>query len=79
MEFPVETFRVGSKIRANIWVHFVHCHVRDTIVILEEGILPHRRCPECDMFIPSTELNFQHSTTDLYAQGSERNLRRLAH
>ena len=31
--------------RAAMWVHFVHRHVHDTVVILEEGNLPLPRCP----------------------------------
>ena len=34
---PVEGFLWGSSNRTNLQVHFLHCHARDTIVILEEG------------------------------------------
>ena len=64
--------------RSNLQIHFVHHHVRDTIVILEEGNLPHPRCPDCDMFVPWTELKFQHPTTIICARWAEQKLRRLA-
>ena len=38
-------------------VHFWRRHVRDTIIILEEGNLPHPRCENCDMFVPWRALN----------------------
>ena len=37
---PVEGFPVVSETRAAMRVHFVHRHVHDTVVILEEGNLP---------------------------------------
>ena len=33
-------------------VHLWYRHVRDTVVILEEGNLPHPRCPLCYMLVP---------------------------
>ena len=33
-------------------VHFVHRHVLDTVVILEEGNFPHPRCALCNMLFP---------------------------
>ena len=35
----------------NLWIHFMHRHVCDMIVIMEEGNRPHPRCPDCDMFV----------------------------
>ena len=38
-----------SETRAAMRVHFVHRHVHDTVVILEEGNLPLPQCPRCDL------------------------------
>ena len=38
-------------------VHFLHRHVQDTLVILEEGNPPHPWCPQCDMLVPWRALN----------------------
>ena len=35
-----------------MWVHFLHRHILDTMVILEEVNLPHPRCTQCDMLVP---------------------------
>ena len=35
----------GGLSSDNLWVHFLHCHVQDTIVILEEGNRPHPAAP----------------------------------
>ena len=39
-QFPVEGFPGVSETRAAMRVHFVHRHIHDTVVILEEGNLP---------------------------------------
>ena len=59
-------------------VHFVHRHVQDTVVMLEEGNFPHPRCARCDMQIPRKELNGRHLGTAQCAKGAERKQRRLA-
>ena len=59
-------------------VHFVHRHVQDTVVMLEEGNPPHPRCPQCDMQVPKKALNGQHLGTAQFAKGVERKRRRLA-
>ena len=38
--------------QTNIQVHFVNCHVRDIIVIMEEGNHPHPLVPGHNMFYP---------------------------
>ena len=58
-------------------VHFVHGHVQDTVVILEEGNLPRPRCPRCDMQVPRKALNGRHLGTAQCAKGAERKRRRL--
>ena len=44
---PVEGCPGVSATRAAMWVHFVHRHVHDTVVILEEGNLFLPRFPRC--------------------------------
>ena len=59
-------------------VHFVHRHVQDTGVILEEGNLPHPRCPWCDLQVPRKALNGRHLGTAQCKKGAERKWRWLA-
>ena len=44
-------------------VHFVHRHVHDTVVILEEGNLPLPWCPRCDLQVTRKALNGRHLGT----------------
>ena len=59
-------------------VHFIHRHVWDTVGILEEGNLPHPRCPRCDILVSWRTLNRRHPATAQCARGAEQNRRRLA-
>ena len=59
-------------------VHFVHRHIHDTVVMLEEGNFPHPRCARCDMQVPRKALNGCHLGTTQCAKGAERKRRRLA-
>ena len=59
-------------------VHFVHRHVQETVVMLEEGNLPHPRCPRCDMQVPRKVLNGRHLGNAQCKKGAERRRRRLA-
>ena len=58
-------------------VHFLHRHVRFTVVILEEGNLPHPRCPRYDMLFPWRVLNRRHLSTTQCSRGAEQNQRRF--
>ena len=58
-------------------VHICHWHVWDTVVILEEGNLPHPRCPLCDMMVSWKALNGMHRRTAQCTRGAERKRRRL--
>ena len=46
----------GCRGRAATWteirVHFLHRHVQDTVIILEEGNLPHIWCRRFNMLVP---------------------------
>ena len=61
----------------NLRVHSVHLHVHYTIVIMEEGNLPHPRCPACDLFVPWEALNLRHPATALCSRVEDRKRRRL--
>ena len=61
-----------------MWVHFLHRHVFDTVVILEEGNLPQPRCARCDMLVPWRDLNGRHPATAQCDRGAERKRRRIA-
>ena len=52
-------------------VHFFHEHVQDTIIIFEEGNLPHPRCPWCDIFLPWRALNGRNLATSQFTKGAE--------
>ena len=61
---PVEGCPGVSETRAAMWVHFVHRHVHDTVVILEEVNLPLPRCPRCDLQVTRRALNGRHLGTN---------------
>ena len=58
-------------------VHFLYRHTRDTVIILDEGNLPHPRCPRCYMLVPCKALNRRQVTTAQCAKGAEQNIWRL--
>ena len=58
-------------------VHFLYQHVLDTVVIMDEGNLPHPWCTRCDMLFPRQALNGRHHATAQCARGAEQNRRRL--
>ena len=59
-------------------MHFSNRHVRDIVIILEEGNLPQPRCPRWDMLVPWRELNGRHHATTQCAKGAQRKMRRMA-
>ena len=64
--------------RTAMWVHFLHRHDLNTVVIQEEGNFSHPQCARCDMLIPRWDLNGRHPTTAQCERGEERKRRRLA-
>ena len=58
-------------------VHFVHRHVLDTVVMMEEGNFPHPRCAKCNMQVPQRALNRFHWGTMQCAKGAERKRQQL--
>ena len=50
-ECPVEGCPGRAGTQTTIRVHFWRRHVRDVVIILEEGNLPHPRFSRCDMLV----------------------------
>ena len=73
----VEGCKGQATTRTTPQIHFVHHHMQYKIVIMEEGNLPHNRCPAWDMIIPWADLNRCQSNTTLFMQGAERKMWRL--
>ena len=59
-------------------LHFLHRHVLDTVVILEDGNFPHPWCTRCDMLVPRQALSRRYPDTAQCARGADRKRRRLA-
>ena len=68
---PVGGCPGSATSRSTLWVHFLHHHVRDTVVILDEGSHPLPCCPRCDMSVTWWDLNGKHQATTMYARGEE--------
>ena len=62
--------------RSTLRVHFMHRHVRDTVVILEEGGHPVPRCPKCDILFTWRALNFNPHATEMCSRGDEQRQKR---
>ena len=75
---PVEGCPCQAGTRTAMRMHFFKRHVRDIVIILEEGNLPHPRCPRCNMLVPWRALNGRHHATAQCANGAERNRCRMA-
>ena len=59
-------------------MHFCNRHVRDIVIILEEGKFPHPRCSRCNILVPWRALNGRHHTTAMCKKSAERKRRRMA-
>ena len=77
-ECPVKGCPGRAGTRTAMRVHFWRRHVQETIIILEEGNLPHPRCENCDMFVPWRALNGRHKSTMMCKSGVEQKRRQLA-
>ena len=77
-ECPVEGCPGRSRMRTAMRVHLWRRHLRDVVIILEEGNLPHPRCSRCDMLVPWRSLNGIHKSTAMCRSGAERKRRQLA-
>ena len=77
-QYPLEGCPGVSAKRAAMRVHFVHRHVHDTVVILEEGNLPLPRCPQCGLQVSRKALDGRHLHTSQCRKGTEQKRQRLA-
>ena len=59
-------------------VYFLYRHVLDTVVILEEGNLPHPRYTQCDMLVPRWALNGRNPVIAQFSRGGEKKRRRIS-
>ena len=75
--FPVEGCTVQAATRTAMQVNVLHWHVRDTVVILEEGNFPHPRCPRYNMLVPWRDLNGRQLSTAQCTRGAEQKRRRI--
>ena len=75
---PVEGCPGRARTRTAMRIHFRNRHVRDIVVILEEGNLPHPRCSQCDMLVLWRSLNGKHHNTAICRKGAEQKRRRMA-
>ena len=75
---PVEGCPGRAGTRTEMRMYFCSWHVRDIMVILEEGKLPHPRCSRCNMLVLWRDLNRKHHDTAMCRKGAERNRRRMA-
>ena len=69
IHYPVEGCQFRDFNCTNLRIHLSHRHMRDTIIILEEGNCPHPCLPKCDMFIPWKALNWRHPSMEMCTQG----------
>ena len=67
----VEDYGKQASMCTNLWIHFVHCHVREKIVITEEGNHPYPRYPDCNMFVPWVLISIHHSTNAICTWGAD--------
>ena len=77
-KYPVAGCPGRVATRTEMRVHFLHRHVLDIVVILEEGNSPHPRCARCNMLVPRRALNRWHPGTAQCNKGAEQKRRRLA-
>ena len=73
---PVEGCPGRAGTRTAMRVHFWRRHVRDTVIIIDEGNLPHPRCEKCDMLVPWRSLNGRHKDTAMLRSGADKKRRR---
>ena len=72
VECPLEVCSEGSM-RTNLRIHFLYCHIWDTIVILEEDNHPHPRILAFDIFVPWLVLKHHLPTSVICMWGTNSN------
>ena len=74
---PVESWTGRRNNLTYLHIHFVHRHVQDTILILEEYNLPQHHFLVWNMIVPWEPLKRLQYTTSLWVRGEERKTQRL--
>ena len=69
ISYPVGVCMGQATSRSAIQVHLMHRHMRDMVVILEEGIYPLPRFPKCDIFVALRAINGRHQATAMRTRG----------
>ena len=72
---PVEVYPGRATNRTNLWVHFMHLHVKNTIVVLNKVPVPHPCCNQCYLFIPRGAMVAGYLGTAIYKRGLKQNIR----
>ena len=75
---PIEGCRGQTATKTDMRVHFLHWHIRDTVIILKKG---NPSCPWClwyNMLVPWKDLNGQNVITSQCAKRTERKRRKLS-
>ena len=75
--FPVEGCPGRAGTQTAMRMNFCSRNVRDIVIILEEGNLPHPRCSRCDMLVLWRVLNRRHHDTAMCRKGAEQKQRRM--
>ena len=68
---PVKGCSGQALMRMAMRVQFWNRHIRDTVVILDEGNLLHPQCAMCDMLVLWRALNGTHRQTAQCKRGAE--------
>ena len=69
---PVKRYQGRAATRTSMQVNFLHQHVQDAEIIMEEGNLPPPQCPQCNILVPCWVLNRRYPATAQCANGAER-------
>ena len=72
----MEDFLGQALSRTSLRVHFMHFHLRYTIVVMEKGERPHPLCLRWEMFIPWEDLNGRHPATEMFSKKAKQKRRR---
>ena len=67
--YPVEGCPWRANIRIALQNYFLHRHMQDMLVVLEEGGHPLLLCPKIDNFYPCMALNGRHQYMAMYSRG----------
>jgi hypothetical protein len=75
---PVDGCPGNATTHANLRRHFMYRHPKDTLVVLEEGLVPLPRCELCGMHVTPATLSSSHRQMTLCREGADRARQRSA-